>query len=125
MVAALHNFAPHHDEEEEEEKEENRKLLTLDRYLTPSNPRQNGIPLITQNGQPLYKWPFPPFIDQGGERLTMWDRPPPTYLPIYISYIHVHMLHNADLLVFPGFPLHLEWTLLCDLEQSINPHVEF
>ena len=29
----------------------------------------------------------------------------PTYLPIYISYIHVHALHNADLPIFPGFPL--------------------
>ena len=28
-----------------------------------------------------------------------------TYLPISIPYIHVHMMHNADLLVFPGFPL--------------------
>ena len=37
--------------------------------------------------------------------LTMWDRFIPTYLPIYISYIHVHMLHNADLPTFPGFPL--------------------
>ena len=79
MVAALHSFAPHHDEEEEEEKKKkkNRKLLTLDRYLTQSNPDKNGISLITQNGQPLYKWPFPPFIDQGGERLIMWDLFPP------------------------------------------------
>ena len=34
----------------------------------------------------------------------MWDRFP-TYLPIYISYIHVHALHNADLPIFPRFPL--------------------
>ena len=81
MVAVLHSFAPHHDEEEEE------KILTLDRLLTIVNPRQKRYPLKTQNGQPLYKWPFAPFIDQGGERLTMWDHFP--HLPSYLHSLHI------------------------------------
>ena len=84
MVAALQSFAPHHAEEEEEKKME--KILTLDKHLTIVNPRQIGIPLTTQNGQPFYKWPFPPFIDQGGECLTMWDHFP--HLPSYLHSLH-------------------------------------
>ena len=60
---------------------------------------------MTQNGQPLYKWPFPPFIDKGGECLTMWDLFPLLYFPIYISHIHVRVSHIADLPTFPSFPL--------------------
>ena len=33
-------------------------------------------------GNPFYKGPFPPFIDQGREGATMWDKFPPTY------YVH-------------------------------------
>ena len=50
---------------------------------------------MTQNGQPFYKGPLPPFIDQGGVGVTMWDKYPP-YSPMYISYKHVHALHIAD-----------------------------
>ena len=82
MAAALHSFAPHHEEGEEEEEEE--KILTLDRHLTIVNPRQNRYtPNDSKWATPL-QVALPPFIDQGGERLTMWDRFP-TYLPIYIS----------------------------------------
>ena len=29
----------------------------------------------------------------------------PTYFPIYVFYIHVPTLHNADSPIFPGFSL--------------------
>ena len=46
----------------------------------------------TQNGQPFYKGPLPPFIDQGGEGVTMWDKCSHPFL-MYNSYEHVHALH--------------------------------
>ena len=30
------------------------------------------------------------------EGVTMWDKYPPLYFPIYNSYQHVHVLHIAD-----------------------------
>ena len=88
MAAALHSFPPHHDGEEEEEEEEEeeigKEVTNPKQTLNYSNPRQNRYTLMTQNGQPHYKWPFPPFIVQGGECLTMWDLFPPFYFPIHI-----------------------------------------
>ena len=48
---------------------------------------------MTQNGQNLYKWPFPPFIEQGGARLTMWDHFP--HLPSYLYSLHT-CAHDAQ-----------------------------
>ena len=101
MVAALQSFAPHHAEEEEEEKE-----LTLERHLTSVNPRQNWYTLTTQNGQPLYKWPLPPFIDQGGERLTMWDLIPPF---TFLSTFPTHMCERRTSPICPPFLVFRSW----------------
>ena len=65
-----------------------KKMLTLDRHLTILSLDKNRYTLTTQNGQPLYKWPLPPFIDQGGERLTMWDHFPPL-----LPYPHLQIQH--------------------------------
>ena len=57
---------------------------------------------MTQNGQPFYKGPLPPFIDQGREGVTMWDKYPP-YFPMCIFYKDVHMSHIVNSPFPPGF----------------------
>ena len=98
MVAALHSFAPHHEEEEE-------KILTLDTHLTIVNPRQNRYtPNDSKWATPL-QVAFPSFYRPRRRAPYNVGSFPPTYLPICISYIHVHVLHNVDLPIFPGFLL--------------------
>ena len=52
---------------------------------TALRPRPKCDTLMTQNEQPFFKGPLPPFIDKGREGVTMWDKYPP-YFPMYISY---------------------------------------
>ena len=55
--------------------EEHNKTLDKD-----SNARPKWYTLMTQNGQPFHKGLLPPFIEQGGEGVTMWDRYSPLTL---------------------------------------------
>ena len=39
-------------------------------------------------GSPFYKGPLPPFIDQGGEGVTMWDKSLLPYVQFPVNNAH-------------------------------------